>query len=287
MNKDDAKEAISKVRAGVIGWPIEHSRSPFVHGYWLRQYGINGQYDRFEVHPDDLADFLSTLGDQGIKGVNVTLPHKEKAFQLMDRTDALATRLQAVNTIVLEDDGKLRGSNTDGFGFLENLAAAKPAWRPRKSLAIVLGAGGAARAVVAALVDDGWHEVRISNRTRARADQIASELGRNVTVIDWADRSELGGAELLVNTTVLGMAGSPALEIDLSRLPHEALVNDIITSPLMTRLLTAADLRGLAIVDGLGMLLHQARPGFKAWFGLDPEVSDAQREHVIRESAIE
>lgn len=271
-----------KILAGVVGWPVKHSRSPDVHGYWLGEYNIAGQYDRFEVAPDALAEFLLSLGDRGIAGVNVTLPHKEATFELMDQVDELAGKIAAVNTVTWRDNGILLGTNTDGFGFLENLRHGAPGWRPRKSLATVLGAGGAARAVTAALLSDGWDQVRISNRTRSRAEQIADMMGKSVSVIDWAERSQgLAEAELLVNTTSLGMTGSAALDIVLDDLPAKALVNDIVYVPLRTELLMAAEKRGLEIVDGLGMLLHQARPGFKTWFGVDPEVTAAQRKYVL------
>lgn len=270
------------IKAGVIGWPIEHSRSPAVHRFWLQAYGIDGRYDRFPVQPDALPRFLKDMQAAGIKGVNVTVPHKEAAFQLMDSADEISRRLSAVNTIEVLEDGTLRGSNTDGFGFLENLRHGAPDWQPEKTIATVLGAGGAARAVVAALQADGWNEVRVSNRTEERALKLARDLGPGISVASWEKRGiALQGAELLVNTTTLGMTGSDPLDLDLAALPDQALVNDIVYVPLKTALLSAAAARGLAIVDGLGMLLHQARPGFKAWFGIDPEVTEAQRKYVL------
>ncbi len=282
MSSSANESPAGQILAGVVGWPVKHSRSPFVHGYWLHKYDIAGQYDRFEVAPEALAEFLQSLGDRGLAGVNVTVPHKEAAFQLMDQVDELAGRIKAVNTVTWGDKETLLGTNTDGFGFLENLRHGAPGWQPRKSLATVLGAGGAARAVTAALLSDGWNQVRISNRTRSKAEQIADVMGKAVSVIDWAERNQaLADAELLVNTTSLGMTGSASLEIILDDLPAKALVNDIVYVPLRTELLVAAEKRGLEIVDGLGMLLHQARPGFKTWFGVDPEVTEAQRKYVL------
>ena len=274
------------IQAGVIGWPAGHSLSPRLHGFWLQQYGINGTYEAIEVRPEDCHDFIRGLAEQGMAGVNVTVPHKEMACNAVDRLDANAKRLGAVNTIVVQPDGTLAGSNTDGFGFMENLKTGAPGWAPGSNPAVVLGAGGAARAVVAALLDAGVSEVRLCNRTRTRADTLAVDIGGDIggaiTVVDWAKRSgALEGAGLLVNTTTLGMTGKPPLEIDLGPLPITALVNDIVYTPLMTPLLEQAKNRGNAIVDGIGMLLHQARPGFRQWFGVDADVTDALKAHVL------
>lgn len=267
--------------AGVIGWPVAHSRSPRLHGFWLEQYGIDGAYLPLAVRPEALPRALRALPDLGFRGANVTVPHKETAADLCDGVDALAGRLGAVNTLVFEE-GRIQGSNSDGYGFMENLRAAGTAWSPGAAPAIVLGAGGAARAVVAALLEAGAPEVRLANRTRDRAEALARDLGGAIRVIDWPERSAaLADCGLLVNCTTLGMEGKPPLDLDLARLPETALVNDIVYAPLETRLLKTARARGNPAVDGLGMLLHQARPGFRAWFGVDPEVTDELRRFVL------
>lgn len=267
--------------AGVMGWPVEHSLSPRVHGYWLEHHRIDGVYVPLAVAPRDLERALTALPALGFRGVNLTLPHKERALGLCHEADDLARRVGAVNTIVVRD-GKLIGSNSDGFGFLENLKAGAPGWRPEAASAVVLGAGGAARAVVAALIDAGAPQVRIVNRTRPRAEALAASLGGAISVHGWKQRNALlAGAGLLVNTTSLGMAGQPPLDLDLGGLPRDAVVSDLVYAPLMTPLLEAARARGNPLVDGLGMLLHQARPGFEAWFGSRPEVTDALRAFVL------
>ena len=267
--------------AGVMGWPVEHSLSPRLHGYWLEHHGIDGAYLPLAVAPDNLRTALSALPALGFRGVNLTLPHKEQALAICDEVDDLARRIGAVNTVVLRD-GKLVGSNTDAFGFLENLKTGAADWRAGAAPAVVLGAGGASRAVVVALVDAGVPELRIVNRTRARAEALAEALGGPVTVHDWDDRqAALAGAGLLVNTTTLGMVGQPPLDLDLAGLPAAAVVTDIVYAPLMTPLIEAARARGNPLVDGLGMLLHQARPGFEAWFGVRPEVTPALRDFVL------
>ena len=267
--------------AGVMGWPVEHSLSPRVHGYWLEHHRIDGVYVPLAVAPRDLERALTALPALGFRGVNLTLPHKERALGLCHEADDLARRIGAVNTIVVRD-GKLIGSNSDGFGFLENLKAGAPGWRPEAASAVVLGAGGAARAVVAALIDAGAPQVRIVNRTRPRAEELAASLGGAISVHGWKQRNALlAGAGLLVNTTSLGMAGQPPLDLDLGGLPRDAVVSDLVYAPLMTPLLEAARARGNPLVDGLGMLLHQARPGFEAWFGSRPEVTDALRAFVL------
>jgi shikimate dehydrogenase len=267
--------------AGVMGWPVKHSRSPRLHGYWLRQYDIDGAYVPMAVAPADLGGAIKALRWLGFAGANVTVPLKEAALQHVDLLDPLARRIGAVNTIVVREDGRLEGSNTDAFGFLANLEATAPTWVPEAAPAAILGAGGAARAVLAALLDAGVPSIRIANRTRARGELLAAEFGGAITVLDWGDwRSLLDGAGLLVNTTTLGMAGQKPLDIVLDHLPQSAVVNDIVYVPLETGLLATARHRGNQVVDGLGMLLHQARPGFRAWFGVDPEVTPALRAHV-------
>jgi len=268
--------------AGVIGWPVSHSRSPRLHGYWLREHGIDGAYVPLAVRPEDFAQAVRALPALGFRGANVTVPHKPAALAAMDSLDPVAARIGAVNTIVVREDGRLHGTNSDAFGFVAALREAVPAWRGDAGPAVVLGAGGAARAIVAALLDAGAAEIRLLNRTRARAEELAAAMGAGVAVRDWAERgAALEGAALLVNTTTLGMAHQAPLEIDLARLPRDAVVNDIVYVPLETPLLAAARGRGNRTVDGLGMLLHQGRPGFAAWFGIDPQVTPALRAFVL------
>ena len=269
------------IRAGVMGWPVEHSRSPLLHGFWLKQHGIDGTYELLPVRPERLRAALHGLAAQGFAGCNLTVPHKQAALAVVDHIDATAARIGAVNTVIIRRDGTLDGRNTDAFGFRENLRAAQPTWRGSAGPAVVLGAGGAARAVVAALLDDGAPEIRLVNRSRDHAAALAAALGGPITVIDWPRRATaLGNAALLVNTTSLGMTSQPPLDLALDMLPQTALVNDIVYAPLETPLLSAARRRGNPVVDGLGMLLHQARPAFAAWFGVMPEVTPALRQAV-------
>jgi shikimate dehydrogenase len=268
--------------AGVMGWPVGHSRSPRLHGYWLERLGIDGAYVPLAVAPDDFAQVLRALPRMGFRGANVTVPHKEQALALADHVEPLARRIGAVNTLVVRDDGSIEGRNTDAFGFLENLRRGAPAWRPQAGPAVVLGAGGAARAVCAALVDAGVPEIRLVNRSVARAETVAADIGGMIKVMGWGEIAVAQeGAALLVNTTTLGMTGQPPLEIDLSPLPVHAVVNDIVYAPLITDLLAAAQARGNHVVDGLGMLLWQAVPGFEAWFGVRPEVTADLRDFVL------
>ena len=272
--------------AGVMGWPVAHSLSPALHGHWLDSLGIDGAYLPLAVAPENFTEVLAALPKMGFRGVNVTVPHKEAALAAVDEADALARRIGAVNTIVVGADGKLTGTNTDGFGFLENLTAGAPEWNVAGGPAVVLGAGGAARAVAVALIDAGAPEIVLVNRTRARAEKIAADLGGPLVVWDWDDRAAaLAGVNLLVNTTTLGMTGKAALDISLDALPTGALVNDIVYAPLQTELLAAASARGNPVVDGLGMLLHQARPGFEAWFGVAPEVTPDLRARILENLA--
>lgn len=257
--------------AGVFGWPVGHSRSPLLHNHWLDRHGIDGAYIPLPTPPEDFAAAVRGVMAAGFAGANVTIPHKEAAFALCDERDAAAERAGAVNTLVFRD-GRILGSNTDGYGFMENLRAHAPGWRPGAGPAVLLGAGGAARAIAAALLDAGVPELVLVNRTAARAQALADALGGPVQV---ATEAPLAGAALLVNTTSLGMTGQPPLDIDLTPLPAHAVVADAVYVPLETALITAARARGLAVVPGLGMLLHQARPGFRAWFGTDPVVDAA------------
>jgi shikimate dehydrogenase len=264
--------------AGVMGWPVSHSRSPKLHGYWIDHYGLPGAYVLLPVAPDKLAVALSGLAALGFAGCNVTIPHKVTAMQLVDRVDPLARRIGAINTIVVEKDGTLSGYNNDGFGYLHNLRDAQPDWRADAGPIVVLGAGGAARAVVASLVDAGAREIRLLNRTWQHAVDIASAAGPAVKTFPWAQRNDaLADAALVVNTTSQGMSGQPPLDVSLSALPKRALVSDIVYTPLETPLLAAARTRGNPTVDGLGMLLHQGRPAFKAWFGIMPDVTPELR----------
>lgn len=268
--------------AGVIGWPVAHSLSPRLHGYWLNQYAIDGVYIPLPIEPENIVDALRALPMLGFKGANVTVPHKEAALKIVDRVSDTARRIGAVNTIVCAADGSLDGDNTDAFGFITNVRIGAPHWQPATGPALVLGAGGAARAVVAALLDAGVPEVRLANRTPQRAETVARAFAGNITVVAWDERAEAAdGAMLLVNTTTLGMTGKAPLEMPLDALPAEAVVNDIVYAPLQTQLLQDARARNLTTVDGLGMLLHQARPGFEAWFGTLPEVTEDLRRHVL------
>lgn len=267
--------------AGIMGWPVSHSLSPRVHGYWLEKHGIDGAYLPLPVEPDAFGRALRALADLGFRGVNVTLPHKLAALAACDEVDRTAERIGAVNTIVF-DGGKIAGANTDGFGFLEHLRQTLPSWPAAGGPAVVLGAGGAARAIIVALIDAGVPEIRIANRTPARSETLISSLEGPLSIAQWPpDGSALNDANLLVNSTSLGMTGQPPLEIDLSNLPAAAAVYDIVYAPLETPLLAAARHRGNPTVDGLGMLVHQARPGFARWFGIEPEVTDELRRFVL------
>ncbi|HET6306991.1 MAG TPA: shikimate dehydrogenase [Rhodopila sp.] len=262
--------------AGVTGWPVGHSRSPRLHGFWLQRHGIDGAYVPLPIEPDRFPSAIRGLMEAGFAGVNVTIPHKRAAFAVCDTVDDSARRAGAVNTMVFTN-GRITGSNTDGWGFLENLRAhgIDPAAGP----ALLLGAGGAARAIAAALLDLGI-PVTVTNRTTARAEELAAELP-GLKVVNWQTRDwALSDHALLVNTTSLGMRGHLPLTIDLDRAPKTMAVADIVYVPLETPLLAAASARGLAAVEGLGMLLFQAIPGFRAWFGVEPVVDQALRRHV-------
>ena len=268
--------------AGVIGWPVSHSRSPRLHGHWLRAYGIDGAYIPLAVPPDHIEQAIRALPVLGFAGVNVTVPHKEAALRLADEVDDFARRLGAANTLVVKPDGRILASNSDAYVFIQNLREGAPGFRADVGPAVMLGSGGAARAVVVALADAGAREIRIVNRTSARAEELCRLAPGIARAVPWTGMAAaLADAALLVNTTSLGMDGQPPLEIDLGRLPTGALVNDIVYTPLETPLLKAAAARGNPVVDGLGMLLHQARPGFKAWFGREPEVTDDLRQVVL------
>lgn len=272
--------------AGVLGWPVSHSQSPRLHGFWLDAHGIDGAYLPLPVAPEHFDSVVRSLGHLGFRGANVTVPHKEAAFRLCQQPgnslSAQARRVGSVNTLVFGEDGRVHGETTDGFGFIENLKAGAPGWRPEGAPALVLGAGGAARSIIAALQEAGTPEIILTNRSRDRAESLAADLGGAIRVSDWSQRAAAcAGVGLLVNTTSLGMTGQPALEMDLGALPEQAVVTDIVYAPLETPLLAAARQRGNPVVDGLGMLLHQARPGFAHWFGVMPEVSAALRAHIL------
>jgi len=264
-------------RACVIGHPIAHSRSPMIHGYWLKSLGLSGHYGREDVTPAEFPAFIRSLRNKGYVGCNVTLPHKEAAFQLLERPTARAEHLQVANTLWYEGD-VLCGDNTDIEGFLANLDDRAVGWSRNLKKAVILGAGGASASVVAALKERGAEDIRIVNRTRARAELLGERFGPTVHAAGWSELSDaLDGSDLLVNTTSLGMNGQPDLEIDLAPLPLTALVTDIVYVPLETGLLRQARLRGNPVADGLGMLLHQAVPGFEHWFGTRPMVTPALR----------
>ncbi|MGB2407935.1 MAG: shikimate dehydrogenase [Paracoccaceae bacterium] len=266
----------------VLGSPVAHSKSPLLHGFWLKQFGIQGHYVPIDVMAADLEQVLQTLPKMGFVGANVTLPHKEKILSIADQISDRAALIGAANTLVFQPDGKLYADNTDGYGFIENIRQHAPDWQAKGGPALVLGAGGAARAIVSALLEAGTPEVRISNRTRARADQIKSDFGGRVGVVDWVKAgAEIEYAHTLVNTTSLGMTGKSALTVSLDKLNPETLVTDIVYSPLETELLKAARSKGCRVVDGLGMLIHQAVPGFQRWFGQKPVVDQAIRDILL------
>lgn len=266
------------VLAGVMGWPVAHSRSPVIHNHWIAKHGLKGSYVQLPVKPENLEDAIRGLKALGFAGCNVTVPHKVRAMELMDELHPVARRMQAINTIVVREDGSLYGMNNDGAGYVQSLRDADAAWRGDTGPVLLLGAGGAARAIVVALLDEGAPEIRICNRTRDKAQALADEFGPKVKVLDWAEREDaMAGVSLLVNSTTQGMHGQSALELRLDALPAQALVSDAIYIPLETPLLAAARARGHRTVNGLGMLLNQARPAFKAWFGVMPEITPELR----------
>jgi shikimate dehydrogenase len=265
--------------ACVIGWPVEHSRSPLIHGYWIRQLGLDAAYRREPVAPERFADFVAHLADHGYEGANVTVPHKEAALEL-SKPDALAQAVGAANTL-WRHQGVLRSTNTDVEGFVASLDASVPDWARDAQSAVVLGAGGAARAVVFGLVERGMRCVHVVNRSPDRAAALRQRFGDRVAPSGWDRRNDLlAEAGLLVNTTTLGMAGQPPLEIDFGRLSAQAVVADIVYAPLVTPLLAAGQARGLRTVDGLGMLLHQAVGAFARFFGVRPQVTPDLRRLV-------
>lgn len=268
------------IKTGLIGHPVTHSKSPAIHNYWIRKYGLEGEYIAIDARPDHLEAALQQCIRQGYAGVNLTLPHKEHGLEFCDEIDEVARKVGAVNTLIFRK-GKIHGLNTDVFGFTENIVESEPLFNFSAGPAVVLGAGGAAHAVVHALVQQNVGEIRLTNRTRSRADEIASKY-RGVRVYDWDERSRsLEGANLVVNTTSLGLEGQPPLDLDLSCLDPKTLVNDIVYVPLYTPLLRAAEAHGNHVVTGLGMLLHQARPAFRKWYGILPDM-DLDLLHLVR-----
>jgi shikimate dehydrogenase len=268
--------------AGVIGHPIAHSRSPALHGHWLKRYGIKGHYIPMDVAPQDLAEALKMLPKLGFVGINVTIPHKEAILKLADVVTDRAALIGAANTLIFRKDGKIHADNTDGAGFMANLRQNAPHWQPQSGPVALFGAGGAARAVIAALIEVGVPEIRIANRTRLRAEALRADFGAKLVVYDWVHSGDmLDGAALVINSTSLGMTGKPDLRLPLDQMKKGCVATDLVYTPLMTPFLIEAQARGAHIVDGLGMLLHQAAPGFERWFNHRPEVDDATRTAVL------
>ncbi len=268
--------------AAVIGHPIAHSKSPQLHGHWLKSHEIPGYYVPMDVLPDDLETVLRTMHKMGYVGANVTIPHKERALEIADQVTDRATLIGAANTLIFLEDGKILADNTDGYGFIQNIRNGAPDWDPTTGPAVVLGAGGAARAVVASLLDVGVPEILLSNRTRVRAEQLRDDFGARVTVVEWVQvNTVIDQAATLVNTTSLGMTGKPELKVSLEGLQASTLVTDLVYTPLQTELIKAAQAKGCQTVDGLGMLLHQGVPGFERWFGPRPDVTEDLRQAIL------
>ena len=268
--------------AGVIGNSISHSKSPKLHQHWLRRYGIRGEYVPLHVESENLESVIRSMPKMGFVGANVTIPHKVDVMQFADQISDRATLVGAANTLIFKDDGKIYADNTDGYGFMANLRQGAPDWDPKSGPAMVLGAGGACRAIIVALADAGVTEIFLTNRTRAKADALRAEFGARIQVVDWVQAGNVvEDAATLINTTSLGMTGQPELRVPLDGLRPDTLVTDIVYSPLQTPLLVQAQAAGCRTIDGLGMLLHQGVPGFERWFGKRPEVDDATRQVVL------
>lgn len=268
--------------SGVIGNPIAHSKSPRMHRYWLDRYGVQGDYVALQVSEEDLSNVIRAMPKMGFVGCNVTIPHKVSVMKLADQISDRATLIGAANTLIFKENGQIFADNTDGYGFMANLRQKAPDWDPKSGPAVVLGAGGAARAVIVALADAGVSQILLSNRTRAKADALKNEFGARIEVVDWVQAGNvLGSAHTVINTTCLGMEGSPEFRVPLDGLRSGTLVTDIVYTPLKTKLLQTAEEAGCITVDGLGMLLHQGVPGFERWFGIRPEVDDQLRKAVL------
>lgn len=273
----------SPALAAVIGWPIKHSKSPLIHGYWLYNYGIDGYYVPIGLRPENFESGIRSLPKLGFKGANITIPYKETILSMASSITDRAALIGAANTIVFREDGGIHADNTDGYGFIKNIRQNAPDWSASTGPCLVLGAGGASRAVVSSLLEDGAPEVRISNRTRHRAEILKDQFGAKITVVEWSKlRAGLADVATIVNTTSLGMEGQPPLSVRLEYAPRTALVSDIVYTPLKTELLLQAEEQGMRTVDGLGMLLHQAVPGFESWFDLRPEVDSTLRDMIAR-----
>ena len=269
--------------AGVIGAPIAHSKSPKLHAHWLYKTDLPGHYVPLHIEPNDLKQTLKILPKLGFVGLNVTVPHKEEVMRYVDVVTDRATLIGAANTLIFRPDGKIKADNTDGFGFIRNLTTGAPGWDPDAGAALVLGSGGAARAVIAALLEAGVTEILLTNRTRARAENLKDIFGPKVKIIDWIDAGNaIDDAALLVNTTSLGMQGKPELRVPLDGLKRDTVVTDLVYAPLKTGLLSVAEEMGCLTVDGLGMLIHQAAPGFQHWFGARPSIDDATRAVLLK-----
>lgn len=268
--------------AGVVGWPIAHSRSPALHGHWLARYGIKGHYIPIGLKPQDFEAGIRMLPRLGFRGINLTIPYKETILSMADSVSDRASLIGAANTISFRDDGSIHADNTDGIGFLESVNAAVPGWSARNAPALVIGAGGAARAIISALLTAGTPEVLVINRTRQKAQMLREHFGARLSINDWERAADMAAqAGLIVNTTSLGLVGKTPLSMSLDQAPDDAVVVDIVYNPLETEFLARARARGLTCVDGLGMLLYQAAPGFESWFGHKPEVDAALRAAVL------
>lgn len=268
--------------AGVIGAPISHSRSPSLHGHWLKKYGIQGHYIPMHIDRPDLKEAVLNLPKLGFVGINVTIPYKEEVLEIADLVTDRASLIGAANTLIFRKDGKIHADNTDGYGFIENLREGAPNWQPKLGPAAVIGAGGASRAIIASLLEVGVPEILLTNRTKNRSEALRSEFGQKVTVVDWVQAGNiLEDATTVINTTSLGMTGSAEFRIPLDGLRKGTVVSDLVYTPLRTKFLEEAEAMGCQTVDGLGMLLHQAVPGFERWFGVRPEVDDELRQVVL------
>ncbi len=268
--------------AGVVGWPIAHSLSPRLHGHWLKRYNLPGFYVPIGLKPQDFETGIRALPKLGFRGINLTLPYKESIMAMADNITDRASLIGAANTVFFRENGTISADNTDGYGFLENLRQNAPGWNVQQGPALVLGAGGASRAIISALINAGAPEIRLANRTRQRSEILKDQFGARITITDWNRASDAAeDTALIVNTTALGMVGKPDLPFSLEHAPETALVTDIVYAPIETPLLEEARVRGNPTVDGLGMLLFQALPGFEAWFGQRPEVDEALRKAIL------